>query len=149
MSQTPIGNDVLGQLALAADPPADKIVGDVVASLHIRPGDRTGRSARRLPRADAEIGRDEAPFGELRPAEAPKSTPDQAEARAHAQGFFEEHGVAVITALFLASLPQAYLGRRGVQTLDMTGELVSQLEPTNPGDGPVPDQRPNTGSHDG
>ncbi len=42
-----------------------------------------------------------------------------------AQEFFEEHGVAVITSLFLASLPQAYLGRRGVQTLDMTGELVA------------------------
>jgi hypothetical protein len=42
-----------------------------------------------------------------------------------AQDFFEEQGVAVVTALFLAALPQAYLGRRGVQVLDMTGELVS------------------------
>jgi ER-bound oxygenase mpaB/B'/Rubber oxygenase, catalytic domain len=42
-----------------------------------------------------------------------------------AQAFFEEHGVAIITALFHAALPEAYLGRRGVQVLDMTGELVS------------------------
>jgi hypothetical protein len=42
-----------------------------------------------------------------------------------AQAFFGEHGVAIITALFHAALPEAYLGRRGVQVLDMTGELVS------------------------
>lgn len=42
-----------------------------------------------------------------------------------AQSYFEEHGVAIITALFHAALPEAYLGRRGVQVLDMTGELVS------------------------
>jgi len=42
----------------------------------------------------------------------------------HAQAFFEEHGVAVITALFYAALPEAYLGPRGVQVLDLTGELV-------------------------
>jgi ER-bound oxygenase mpaB/B'/Rubber oxygenase, catalytic domain len=41
-----------------------------------------------------------------------------------AQAFFEEHGVAVITALFYAALPEAYLGRRGVQVLDLTGQLV-------------------------
>jgi hypothetical protein len=43
----------------------------------------------------------------------------------HAQCFFEEHGLPVITALFHAALPEAYLGRRGVQVLDRTGELVS------------------------
>jgi hypothetical protein len=42
-----------------------------------------------------------------------------------AQSFFEVHGVAVVTALFHAALPEAYLGRRGAQVLDLTGELVS------------------------
>ena len=43
----------------------------------------------------------------------------------HAQEFFEENGVAIVTTLFHASLPEAYLARRGVQVLDLTGELVS------------------------
>jgi hypothetical protein len=43
----------------------------------------------------------------------------------HAQSLFEEHGLPVVTALFHAALPEAYLGRRGVQVLDITGELVS------------------------
>lgn len=40
-----------------------------------------------------------------------------------AQNFFDENGVVIITALFHASLPEAYLGKRGVQVLDITGEL--------------------------
>ena len=40
-----------------------------------------------------------------------------------AQSFFDDNGVIVITALFHASLPEAYLGKRGVQVLDITGEL--------------------------
>jgi hypothetical protein len=43
----------------------------------------------------------------------------------HAQAFFEENGISIITALFHAALPEAYLGKRGVQVLGMTGELVS------------------------
>jgi hypothetical protein len=42
---------------------------------------------------------------------------------AHAQEFFDDNGVAIIAALFHASLPEAYLGKRGVQALDITGEL--------------------------
>ena len=45
------------------------------------------------------------------------------EAIKHAQRFFDDNGVAVLAALFHASLPEAYLGRRGVQVLDATGEL--------------------------
>ncbi len=41
----------------------------------------------------------------------------------HAQEFFDDNGVAIIAALFHASLPEAYLGKRGVQALDITGEL--------------------------
>ena len=39
------------------------------------------------------------------------------------QSFFADHGVAIITVLFHQALPEAYLGRRGVQALYMTGEL--------------------------
>ena len=42
-----------------------------------------------------------------------------------AQNFFDDNGVMIITALFHASLPEAYLGRRGVQVLDATGELFN------------------------
>jgi ER-bound oxygenase mpaB/B'/Rubber oxygenase, catalytic domain len=42
-----------------------------------------------------------------------------------AQSFFEDNGISIITALFHAALPEAYLGRRGVQVLGMTGELVT------------------------
>ncbi len=41
----------------------------------------------------------------------------------HAQAYFDDNGVAILTALFHASLPEAYLGQRGVQALDLTGEL--------------------------
>ncbi len=40
-----------------------------------------------------------------------------------AQQFFEQVGVEILTVLFLAALPEAYLGVRGVQVLDMTGAL--------------------------
>ena len=40
-----------------------------------------------------------------------------------AQNYFDDNGVAIITALFHGSLPEAYLGKRGVQVLDATGEL--------------------------
>jgi hypothetical protein len=43
----------------------------------------------------------------------------------HAQRFFEDNGIAIITALFHAALPEAYLGKRGVQVLGMTGEFVN------------------------
>jgi hypothetical protein len=43
----------------------------------------------------------------------------------HAQEFFKENGLAIITALFHAALPEAYLGKRGVQVLDLTGGLVT------------------------
>ena len=42
-----------------------------------------------------------------------------------AQNFFDDNGVMIITALFHASLPEAYLGQRGVQVLDATGELFN------------------------
>ena len=37
--------------------------------------------------------------------------------------------------------PRPTWGAAGCRSLDMTGELVSQLEPAHPGDRPVPDQR--------
>jgi hypothetical protein len=42
-----------------------------------------------------------------------------------AQKFFQRNGVAIITALFHAALPEAYLGKRGVQVLDLTGALAT------------------------
>jgi ER-bound oxygenase mpaB/B'/Rubber oxygenase, catalytic domain len=129
MSAPLLDDDILRQLARAADPDADQVVADIVTSLALGPGDPNWEARRAAyPDLMHKIGSDDeaavAPF--LRQG---KDIDDliQPELVHHAQEFFEEHGVAVITSLFLASLPQAYLGRRGVQTLDMTGELVANF----------------------
>ena len=128
MSAPLLDDDILRQLARAADPDADQVVADIVTSLALGQGDPNWEARRAAyPKLMGAIGSDDeaapvAPF--LRQG---KDIDDliQPELVHRAQEFFEEHGVAVITSLFLASLPQAYLGRRGVQTLDMTGELVA------------------------
>jgi hypothetical protein len=126
MIETPLENDVLNELAYAADETADAIVVDVAKSFHKNPGDMDWDKRREVfPELMRMVGRDEEPFGKFVRGGAKIDRKIKPELVHHAQGFFEEHGVAVITALFLASLPQAYLGRRGVQVLDLTGELVS------------------------
>jgi ER-bound oxygenase mpaB/B'/Rubber oxygenase, catalytic domain len=132
MSAPVLNDDILGQLAHVADPDADKVidevVDDVVTSLGLDPSDLNWEARRAAyPDVMRKIGSDDeaalvAPF--LRQG---KDIDDRIDPKLvhRAQEFFEEHGVAVITSLFLASLPQAYLGKRGVQTLDMTGELVA------------------------
>jgi ER-bound oxygenase mpaB/B'/Rubber oxygenase, catalytic domain len=128
MSAPLLDDDILGQLARAADPDADDVVATIVTSLHLGPGDPDW-DARRAAYPDLmrEIGRDDdaAAVAAFLRGGAEIDSLIQPKLVHHAQEFFEEHGVAVITSLFLASLPQAYLGRRGVQTLDMTGELVA------------------------
>jgi ER-bound oxygenase mpaB/B'/Rubber oxygenase, catalytic domain len=120
----------LNNLDRLADAPADKAVADLVEKLfkddeRVIKGDR----AAVLPDLMQSIGRNP---GDLEPDVATflngGSELDQliAENRArieHAQEFFDDNGVAIIAALFHASLPEAYLGVRGVQVLDMTGEL--------------------------
>ncbi len=111
-------------------PLADKVAADVVdAGL----ADGGGHDARRLafPMVVREIARGmgdpmlDPKIKDFLLAGAEINSDIQPKLIRHAQSFFEEHGVAVITALFHAALPEAYLGRRGVQVLDMTGELVS------------------------
>jgi len=55
------------------------------------------------------------------------ATPEDKDRIRTAQQFFEDNGVAIISALFYKALPEAYLGRRGVQVLDLTGELFSDF----------------------
>jgi hypothetical protein len=130
MTDTLLSDDMLGSLADRADIPADEVIAALLAELgeDAQAPDPTQRSAayRHLL---GEIWRDdENALGVvsrfLTGGEELDESIDTNQVR-HAQEFFEEHGVAIITTLFFASLPEAYLGRRGVQVLDMTGELVS------------------------
>lgn len=114
----------LGPLALAADPVADQLIGELMQD--VAAGDR--RQA--LPSALARIG---APSATKKDpvttfvsggAELDAVVAEHREHIERAQRYFDDNGVAVITALFHAALPQAYLGRRGVQVLDATGELT-------------------------
>lgn len=127
MSESPLPDHVLDTLARVGDRAADAVVNGVVASLGIGAPDLSWSHRRgAFPEvlriighdADGAVGHFVAGGGDIDKSIDETLVHD-------AQAFFEEHGVAVITALFLASLPQAYLGRRGVQVLDMTGELVS------------------------
>lgn len=128
MSHSLLPDGVLDELARAGDPAADEVVDEIVASLDIGSDDPNWVARREAyPDLMRKIGSDsDCPSVEdfVRGGEKVDQEIDT-ELVHDAQEFFEEHGVAVITALFLASLPQAYLGRRGVQVLDMTGELVA------------------------
>lgn len=123
----PLPEDVLDRMARVGDPEADAIIGMVVDSLGMG-APNLDSSARRtaFPDVMRRIGGGDVPVVEdfVRGGDEIDGQ-IEVELVKHAQDFFEEHGVAVVTALFLASLPEAYLGRRGVQVLDMTGELVS------------------------
>jgi hypothetical protein len=127
MIATLLPDDVLDTLAGVADPGADDIVTRVLKDLGMESPDlerrqRVGVFPHLVREIGQEDGRHVGPF--LR-AGTEVDTFIDADLVRHAQAFFEENGVSVITALFLAALPEAYLGRRGVQVLDMTGELVS------------------------
>ena len=134
MTETPLPEKLLVALANVADATADAVVEALAAHVMER------RSLRGIPDADRrdalfpellrEMRRDTGDVeihGEVRQfllaGQEIDGVMDKGLVR-HAQTFFGEHGVAIIAALFHASLPEAYLGRRGVQALDMTGELV-------------------------
>jgi ER-bound oxygenase mpaB/B'/Rubber oxygenase, catalytic domain len=125
-------------LHVRADPEAEPII-DTVAERVISalPG-RSGRRKPPLPRRTELLP---AVLGELaKDVSAPSIIKDvrdfllagqeidavlaaEHERVQRAQNFFDDNGVVIITALFHASLPEAYLGKRGVQVLDITGEL--------------------------
>jgi hypothetical protein len=135
MAETPLSEKLLVALANVADAPGDAVVKALAAHVVKR------RSLAGIPHADRpdalfpellrEIRRDTGDVemhGDVRKFLLAGGEIDGVMDKGlvrHAQTFFGEHGVAIIAALFHASLPEAYLGRRGVQALDMTGELVS------------------------
>jgi hypothetical protein len=124
---TRFSEDWLVGLAAKGDEPADKVVRSL-----FRPAPKTAEERRaRFPELARRIwsdiddpGIDVAVKDFLMDGADLDEHMDTEKVR-RAQSFFEEHGVAIITALFHAALPEAYLGRRGVQVLDLTGELVS------------------------
>jgi ER-bound oxygenase mpaB/B'/Rubber oxygenase, catalytic domain len=133
MTETPWPDAELAKLAALADAPADAVIDALATEVETRPRrDETERTRPAIfPELLHEVRRDTND-----PEVHPKVKDFVLDGAAingvmnkdlvrHAQTFFGEHGVAIITALFHAALPEAYLGRRGVQVLDMTGELVS------------------------
>ena len=120
-------DDVLDRLANVGDRPADDLVAAVVEELRQDEPDLDWNARRALfPKVLGTIERENGSLvsGFLASGEDIDAYIDEELIR-HAQAFFEENGVAIITTLFHASLPEAYLARRGVQVLDLTGELVS------------------------
>ena len=120
-------DDVLDRLADVGDRPAEELVHTVSATAGPRWfGTRLERAPCRVSELLAAIARDDAGLvsGFLDAGEEIDAMIDDEMVR-HAQVFFEENGVSIFTTLFHASLPEAYLARRGVQVLDLTGELVS------------------------
>jgi hypothetical protein len=135
MTETPWPDAELAKLAALADEPADAVIGALATEVAQSRGRQRDPAAKtrqamfpellrgvRRDTSDAEM--DPQVRGFLLAGDEIDGEMDKDLVR-HAQGFFGEHGVAIITALFHAALPEAYLGRRGVQVLDMTGELVS------------------------
>lgn len=126
MTETPWPDAELAKVAAVADGPADAVIAALVTAVEAR----SSRQAT-FPELLREVRRD-TNDPDLHPevgtfvlgGAAIDGVMDKDLVR-HAQAFFGENGVAIITALFHAALPEAYLGRRGVQVLDMTGELVS------------------------
>jgi hypothetical protein len=117
---------VLDQLAGVGDVPAQQLLAVVLDDLGLGAAelDWTHRRAA-FPDVLRAIGRDSAVVDAfLNDGAADDDMIDEALVR-HAHEFFDEHGVAIFTTLFHASLPAAYLAIRGVQVLDLTGELVS------------------------
>lgn len=117
----------LADLANAGDAPADQVIGRLCADV---PNTADARQ-REFPAVVREIARDvddralDDPVSRFLLGGHALDGHIDADKVHKAQLFFEDQGVAIITALFHAALPEAYLGRRGVQALDMTGELVS------------------------
>jgi hypothetical protein len=133
MTEIPWPDAELAKLAALADVPADAVIDALAEEVENRTrSDETERTRPAMfPELLRELRRD-TNDPEVHPkvkgfvldGAAINGVMDKDLVR-HAQDFFGEHGVAIITALFHAALPEAYLGRRGVQVLDMTGELVS------------------------
>jgi hypothetical protein len=123
--------DRLALLAPLGDLAADGLVTELVRRVAERTSISKDERRTLLPHVLAEIARDikdEALDGKLREflcagGEIDETIRTNLDHIKRAQNFFDSNGVTIITTLFHASLPEAYLGRRGVQVLDATGEL--------------------------
>jgi hypothetical protein len=134
MNDALLPDHVLDSIANAADRPADGVINAIAQQL-VSESSNPESDEPTNPELDErraafldllrEVAREEGPVEEFLAAGAELDDCIDPKLVHRAQAFFEEHGVAIITALFHAALPEAYLGRRGVQVLDMTGELVS------------------------
>ena len=133
--------DWLNDLATCGDVAADKVIVGLAKRRSTTDVERQNEFPDLTRRIWADVDLLQPPIRDFVMAGDEVAPHIEADKVTHAQAFFEEHGVAVITALFYAALPEAYLGQRGVQVLDLTGELVQELGAADPGDRPVPAQR--------
>ena len=128
MSERLLSDGMLDELAARADEPARDVVDQIVAKLGRRDPNALSKDERSqlFPAVVGRISGDTkgAVTAFLADGEQIHDV-IQPDLVRHAQAFFEENGISIITALFHAALPEAYLGKRGVQVLGMTGELVS------------------------
>ena len=132
---TVLGDDQLSCLARSADPEAQAVIDALVVALggvnaNRWLSDEATRRQRYGSLTAAIIGRTDPgePIVDAflkRGGEIDGTLTDRRNTVLAGQRFFEQHGVAIITVLFHQALPEAYLGRRGVQVLDLTGELGS------------------------
>jgi hypothetical protein len=116
--------DWLNDLATCGDVPADKVIKGLARRRSTTDVERQNEFPDLTRRIWADVDVLETPIRDFVMAGNEVAPHIETDKVTHAQAFFEEHGVAVITALFYAALPEAYLGRRGVQVLDLTGQLV-------------------------
>ena len=137
MSSRPLSPEAaerLDRLARLGDHEADDLVTALAGSVPRPPGVGADDRGKLLPLILAVIARDidDSQMPEEVHAFLCAGDPDidaliteQLDRIKRAQNFFDDNGVMIITALFHASLPEAYLGQRGVQVLDATGELFN------------------------
>jgi ER-bound oxygenase mpaB/B'/Rubber oxygenase, catalytic domain len=116
--------DWLNELATCGDVAADKVIEGLAKRRSTTDVERQNEFPDLTRRIWADVDLLEPPIRDFVMAGNEVAPHIETDKVTHAQAFFEEHGVAVITALFYAALPEAYLGQRGVQVLDLTGQLV-------------------------
>ena len=135
MADVVLSNAVLNGLAHCTDPPADRLISDLAATYERKDGVEDLEWRRSifpaLVRAIANPVTDSPVDAFLNGGQDLDGVEDR-ELIQHAQLFFQENGVAVITALFHAALPEAYLGSpwsAGARPHRRTGEQLDQTHP--------------------
>jgi ER-bound oxygenase mpaB/B'/Rubber oxygenase, catalytic domain len=117
-----IDDALLDELATQGDPPVDDVVAQHAAETKVKANDLVKNIARNPELPSEQRSPAIAEYLEQRP-----ELPDWCQPGLLDRGasFFARYSVEIGTALFCASLPQAYAGHRGARVLSLTGKLVT------------------------